>query len=85
MTARTDENMKSPLQAWVRALELTAPIERRATPTLPVLIEALAERFGAAPALLDRVTSLSYRELADKVNQYARWARAQALAPGEVV
>ena len=64
--------MKSPLQAWVRALELTAPIERRETPTLPVLIEALAERFGDTPALSDRVTSLSYRELAESVNQYAR-------------
>ena len=72
MTARTDKNMKSPLQAWVRALELTAPIDRREAPALPVLIEALAERFGEAPALSDRVTSLSYRELAESVNQYAR-------------
>jgi len=85
MTARTDKNMKSPLQAWVRALELTAPIDRREAPALPVLIEALAERFGDAPALTDRVTSLSYRELAESVNQYARWARTRALAPGHVV
>src|SRR6185312_4755233 len=47
--------------------------------------EALAERFGDAPALSDRVTSLSYRELAQSVNRYARWARNQALAPGDVV
>ena len=85
MTARTDENMKSPLQAWVRALELTAPIDRRAAPALPVLIDTLAERFGDAPALSDRVTSLSYRELGESVNQYARWVREQALSPGEVV
>ena len=85
MTARTSENMKSPLQAWVRALELTAPIDRREAPALPVLIEALAERFGDASALSDRVTSLSYRELAESVNQYARWARDKALAPGDVV
>jgi fatty-acyl-CoA synthase len=85
MTARTDENIKSPLQAWVRALELTAPIDRRATPTLPVLIDTLAERFGDSPALSSRVTSLSYRELGESVNQYARWARKKALSPGEVV
>ena len=85
MTARTDENIKSPLQAWVRALELTAPIDRRAAPTLPVLIDALAERFGDASALSDRVSSLSYRELGESVNQYARWARENALAPGDVV
>jgi len=85
MTARTDENSKSPLQAWVRALELTAPIDRRAAPTLPALIDTLAERFGDAPALTDRVTALSYRKLGESVNQYARWAREQALAPGDVV
>jgi len=85
MTARTDENSKSPLQAWVRALELTAPIDRRAAPTLPALIDTLAERFGDAPALTDRVATLSYRRLGESVNQYARWAREKALAPGDVV
>ena len=85
MTARTDENMKSPLKAWVRALEMTAPIERRQAPTLPVLIESLAERFGAAPALTGRGSSLSYRELADSVNRHARWALEVGLAPGDAV
>jgi fatty-acyl-CoA synthase len=85
MTARTDENMKSPLKAWVRALELTAPIDRRQAPTLPVLIDSLAERFGAAPALTGRDASLSYRDLADAVNRYARWALQVGLVPGDVV
>lgn len=85
MTARTDENMKSPLKAWVRALEMTAPIDRRRAPTLPVLIESLAERFGAAPALTGRGSSLSYRELADSVNRHARWALEVGLAPGDAV
>jgi fatty-acyl-CoA synthase len=85
MTARISENMKSPLKAWVRALELTAPIDRRDAPTLPVLIGSLAERFGTAPALTGRDTSLSYRELADSVNRYARWALKQGLAPGDTV
>ena len=85
MTARTDENMKSPLKAWVRALELTAPIDRREAPTLPVLIDSLAERFGAAPALTDRNAALSYLELAGSVNRHARWARERGLGPGDVV
>ena len=85
MTARFDENMKSPLQSWMRALELTAPIDRRESPTLPVLLESLAERYGATAALTDRTTSLSYRELADAANRHARWARERALAPGDVV
>jgi fatty-acyl-CoA synthase len=85
MTARTDENMKSPLKAWVRALELTAPIDRREAPTLPVLIDSLAERFGAAPALTGRDAALSYLELAGSVNRHARWARERGLGPGDVV
>jgi fatty-acyl-CoA synthase len=85
MTARTDENMKSPLKAWVRALELTAPIDRREAPTLPVLIDSLAERFGAAPALTSRDAVLSYRDLADAMNRYARWTLQVGLAPGDVV
>ena len=85
MTARTDENMKSPLKAWVRALELTAPIDRRQAPTLPVLMDTLAERFGTAPALAGRNTVLSYRELADSVNRHARWARERGLGPSDVV
>lgn len=83
--ARPDENMKSPLKAWVRALELTAPIDRHLSPALPVVIDTLAERFGAAPALTDRETSLTYRELAESVHRYARWALEQGLAPGDVV
>jgi fatty-acyl-CoA synthase len=85
MTARTDENMKSPLKAWVRALELTAPIDRREAPTLPVLIDSLAERFGPAPALTGRDVVLSYLELAESMNRHARWARESGLGPGDVV
>jgi len=85
MTAPPDENMKSPLKAWVRALELTAPIDRRTAPVLPVLIGTLAERFGTAPALASRDASLNYRELAASVNRYARWALEQGLTAGDVV
>ncbi len=85
MMARPEENMKSPLKAWVRALELTAPIDRGLSPCLPVLIDTLADRFGSAPALSGRETSLSYRELAQSVNRYARWALEQGLSPGGVV
>ncbi|MDB6042671.1 MAG: long-chain-acyl-CoA synthetase [Gammaproteobacteria bacterium] len=85
MSAGPDENRNSPLEAWVRALQLTAPIERREAPTLPVLIDALGERFGAAPALVSADASLSYRSLADSVNRHARWALQQGLVAGDVV
>jgi fatty-acyl-CoA synthase len=85
MTARSAENTNSPLKAWVRALELTAPIDRHLSPTLPELVDILAERFGPSPALTGRQTSLSYRELSGLANRYARWGLEQGLAAGDVV
>jgi fatty-acyl-CoA synthase len=85
MTATHDESMRSPLKAWVRALERTAAIGRDPSLTLPVLIERLAGRFGSAPALVGAGGALSYRELAMAANRYARWGLARGLAPGDVV
>ncbi|HJU18780.1 MAG TPA: long-chain-acyl-CoA synthetase [Stellaceae bacterium] len=75
----------SSADAWRRALEMTAPIADHPSVTLPTLIEDLADRFGAAPALSSEQEGLSYRDLADRVARYARWALAQRLAGGEVV
>jgi fatty-acyl-CoA synthase len=75
----------SSVDAWQRALEMTAPIADRPAVTLPTLIEELADRFGAAPALSSERECLSYRDLADRVARYARWALAQGLAGGDVV
>jgi fatty-acyl-CoA synthase len=52
---------------------------------LPVLIEALGDKFGAAPALISERETLSYGELAARSNYYARWAIQQKLAGGDVV
>ena len=40
---------------------------------------------GDALALLSDRERLTYRELAARANQYARWALAQGLTKGEVV
>ncbi len=85
MTAPKDENMRSPLKAWLRALELTAPIERDPLLTFPVLVDALAGRFEHAPALVGRDAGLSYRSLSESSNRYARWALAHGLGHGDVV
>jgi fatty-acyl-CoA synthase len=85
MAAHTDENKRSPLKAWVRALERTAAIERNRSLTLPVLIGRLAERFGDAPALLSTDTQLSYSGLAAACHRYARWGLARGLARGDTV
>jgi fatty-acyl-CoA synthase len=71
--------------AWLRALERTARIEDDVNCTLPVLIERIAPTFGAAPALISNRDSFSYRELASRANQYARWGLAQGLKTGDAV
>src|SRR2546430_17491420 len=82
MSAPRPENMRSPLKAWLHALEATAPIERGQAPILPLLIDTLAERFDAAPALLARDVALSYRALAQAASRYARWGLAHGLKAG---
>jgi fatty-acyl-CoA synthase len=71
-------------EAWIRALERTASIDRLGA-TLPVLIGRLAREFEAAPALVSAEATLSYRELAIRCNQYTRWGLAQGLKAGDTV
>jgi fatty-acyl-CoA synthase len=75
----------SAAKAWLRALELTTPIARHRDRILPVVIEQAAAQFGDAPALLSDRETLSYRCLAARANQYARWALCQGLNKGHVV
>ena len=77
--------MKSPLKAWVRALEMTAPIERQPLHTLPVLIDELATRFEATQALVAPDAALTYGQMAAQCHRYARWAVSQGLRSGDTV
>ncbi len=72
-------------KAWLRALELTAPIARERARTLPLVVEEVAARQPEAPALLSDEETLSYGALARRARQYARWAHAQGLHKGDVV
>jgi fatty-acyl-CoA synthase len=75
----------SPAKAWLRALELTAPIARNRYRVLSTVIEELAGQLGDAPALLSDHECLTYWQLSQRVNQYARWALDQGVGKGEVV
>jgi fatty-acyl-CoA synthase len=85
MIIDSSEGSDSPIKAWMRALEITAPIVKNTYVTLPVLIQSLAERFGSAFAFLSDFGSLTYRALAERSNQYTRWALAQCIAKGDTV
>src|SRR5213593_1249310 len=76
---------RSPAKAWLRALELTAPIASNPHRIFSTVIDELAEKFGEAPALLSDRECLTYRPLAERSNRYARWALDQGLAKGDAV
>ncbi len=69
----------------LRTLARTQPIAKHPTRVFPAIIDELAARYGDAPALISDHERLTYRELAARANRYARWARAQGLAKGDVV
>jgi len=75
----------TPSKAWARALANTAAIARNPGVTFPTLITELAETFGDRPALIGEDVTYSYRALASRANQFARWALAQGVCRGDVV
>ena len=75
----------STAKAWLRALQLTAPIPGNPTRIFPAVVDELAGKYGEAAALLSGRECLTYRALARRSNQYARWALHQGLAKGETV
>jgi fatty-acyl-CoA synthase len=84
-TEKAAPGEKRASRAWLRALELTAPIAKARRRTFPTVIEELAEKFGDSPALLTEGESLSFRALNERANRYARWARAQDIHKGDTV
>jgi fatty-acyl-CoA synthase len=85
VTRRPESGAGSAAKAWQRALEMTAPIGRDPTQTLPLVIDAAAERFGASPALLSENETLSYAELSNLSRRYASWALRHSVGKGDVV
>jgi fatty-acyl-CoA synthase len=75
----------SPGKAWLRALELTAPIARNRNRILSTVIEERAEQQGDTPALLSDRECMTYGQLSERINQYARWALGQGIGQGDVV
>jgi len=72
-------------RAWLRALELTAPIPRQRDRVLPTVVDELGDKLGAKPALLSDRECFTYAELAGRARRYSRWALAEGVAKGDVV
>ena len=70
---------------WLRALQRTARIEDDPGRILAVEFDSIAATCGEAPALISDRESFTFSELAQRSNQYARWAVAQNLRKGDCV
>jgi fatty-acyl-CoA synthase len=76
---------KSSAKSWLKALELTARIESEPHRLFADIVQEWALRQPLRPALLSDAESLTYWELAGRINRYARWARALGIRSGHSV
>jgi fatty-acyl-CoA synthase len=75
----------APGKAWLRALELTAPIPKNPGRILSTVVEERAQASPDAPALVSDGESLTYAALAARANRYTRWALDLRLGKGDTV
>jgi len=85
LTKTQTANGGSAAKAWLRALDLTAPIGHNRDRIFPKVIGELADQWGDLPGLLSDCETLTYRALAARTNQYACWALDQGVAKGDTV
>lgn len=70
---------------WLGALARTAGIDAQPERIFPKIIDELAERYGAAPALIGACETLSHADLAARQNRYARWALSRGFGKGDTI
>ena len=75
----------SAAQTWLKAIELTSQIEAEPHRLFADIVEGWAERHPGRPALLSDRQSFTYRQLAARINQFARWARGVGIRTGRTV
>jgi len=85
VNTRVEPDAKWARRAWLRALERTASIERERDMSMPLLIDRLADQHAGKLALAAPGSALTYRALAARAHQYARWGMAQGLRSGDTV
>lgn len=73
------------LRSVLRALKMTTHIGRNPNRVFSHVIEELAARFSDREALASAREKLTYFELNERANRYARWALARGLKKGDVV
>src|SRR5215472_8226154 len=84
---RPTESLRKPSAAktWLKAIELTSRIEAAPSRLFADAVEDWAARQPDRPALVSDVERLSYRELAARINHYARWTLSSGIKRGDTV
>jgi fatty-acyl-CoA synthase len=75
----------SAAKSWLKAIELTSRIEADPNRLFADIIEDHAARQPDRPSLLSEMETVSYAQLAARINRYARWARSAGIKPGDTV
>src|SRR5579864_3864199 len=75
----------SAAKAWLKAIELTSRIEANPRRLFADVVEDRAASQPDRPALVSDSDIFTYRALAARINQYARWARAVGIGYGDTV
>jgi fatty-acyl-CoA synthase len=75
----------STAKSWLKAIERTARIEANPQALFADLVEDWAARQPDRPSLLSDRETLSYRDLNERINRYARWALSAGIGKGETV
>src|SRR5262249_39325090 len=70
---------------WLRAIELTATIERQPLRLLADVVHGRAETQPDRKALLSDSETITYGALSKRINQYTRWALANGIGKGDTV
>jgi fatty-acyl-CoA synthase len=75
----------SAAKSWLKAIELTSRIEADPRRLFADMVEDWSERQPNCPGLISETETFSYRALASRINQYARWALSAGIEPGDTV
>jgi fatty-acyl-CoA synthase len=73
------------LTGSIRILRRASPIARNPGRTMNDVIAAAARLHADRPALIGDGTTLTYREMDERIVRYARWARSEGIGKGDVV
>ncbi len=75
----------STAKSWLKAIERTSRIEANPRALFADLVEDWAARQPDRPALMSDRETLSYRDLNERINRYARWALSAGIGKSETV